>query len=348
MRKFLTKLTLTTLSVSLLFAGGSALSIQAQSEDNEVVATVGEREITKDDLYEAMKNVSGSITLRTLILETVLENNVEDVEALQTAAEEEVQVQVDEAGGEEVFEQLLAYQGLGNIEDYTYQIFVRNMFQEVVESHIDMSDEAITEFYDNDYMPMMEAQHILVETEEEAVDVINRIQEGEEFDAVAQEVSLDSTAQNGGLLQPFTTGQMVPEFEEAVQSLDNGEMTQEPVQSDYGYHVIRTINNGEKLPLEEIRESVEEQYVTNRFADSEFAYGIIGQLIIDSGYQINDEDLQDAVQDLVDLASAGSEAEEAEPAAEEETETEVSEEEPAEEETVEEETTEETEEESAE
>src|SRR5699024_4746183 len=172
-------------------------------------------------------------------------------DALPISAEEEVQAQIDEAGGEEVFQQLLAYQGLSDIETYTYQIFVRNMFQEVVESQIDMSDEAITNYYENEYSPLMEAQHILVETEEEALDAIERINNGEEFDAVAQEVSLDSTAQNGGLLQPFPAGQMVPEFEEAVMNSENGEMTETPVESQYGFHVIRTINNGEKQPLED-------------------------------------------------------------------------------------------------
>lgn len=351
MKKTLKKVTLLALSSSLFLAGlASTAPVFAQESADEVIATVGETEITKEALYQSMKNVAGSTTLRTMILETVLEQNVSDVEALRTAAEEEVQAQIDEAGGEEVFQQLLAYQGLSDVETYKYQVFVSYMFQEVVESRIDMSDEAITNYYDNEYTAMMEAQHILVETSEEAVAVIDRINAGEEFDAVAQEVSLDSTAQNGGLLSPFTTGQMVPEFEEAVKSLANGEMTAEPVESEYGFHVIKTINNGEKQPLEDIRAEVEEQYVTAQFADSQFAYGIIGQLIQDTGYEIKDEDLQGAVQDLIDLAKANAEAatETTEEPAEETTEESAEEvtEEPAEETTEEE--TEEPAEESAE
>lgn len=350
MKKSLVKLTLGGLTATLLLSmSGGFVSTFAQTTEDEVIATVGETQITKDEFYESMKSIAGDVTLRTLILETVLEQSVEDAEALRTLAEEDVQLQVEESGGEEVFAELLAYQGLGDIEEYTYQIFVSYMFQEVVENGIDMSDEAITDYYENSYQAMMEAQHILVETEEEALDVIARIQAGEEFDAVAQEVSLDSTAQNGGLLQPFTSGQMVPEFEEAVKSLANGEMTEEPVQSDYGFHVIRTINNGEKLPLADIREEVEEQYVTTKFADTQFAYGIIGQLIIDSGYEIHDEDLLLAVQDLVDLATNAAEAP-AEEATEEATEeaSEETTEEATSEESTEEVESEATEEESAE
>lgn len=354
MKKTLKKVSLVALTSTLLLSGlGSIAPVMAQEESaGEVIATVGGEDITKDELYESMKAIAGDTTLRTIILETVLEQNVSDAEALRTAAEEEVQAQIDEAGGEEVFQQLLAYQGLSDIETYTYQIFVRNMFQEVVESQIDMSDEAITNYYENEYSPLMEAQHILVETEEEALDAIERINNGEEFDAVAQEVSLDSTAQNGGLLQPFPAGQMVPEFEEAVMNSENGEMTETPVESQYGFHVIRTINNGEKQPLEDVREDVEEQYVTSRFADSQFAYGVIGQLLQDTGYEIHDEDLQNAVQDLIDLANANNEAATEEESPEETTEesTEETSEETAEETTEEsaEETTEETTEESTE
>lgn len=350
MKNTLKKVTLLALSSTIMLSAGvSTTAVLAQESSDEVIATVGETQITKEEFYQAMKSVSGNTTLRTMILEAVLEQNVADVEALRTAAEEEVQTQIEESGGEEVFQQLLAYQGLSDIETYTYQVFVSKMFQEVVESHMDMSDEAITNFYENEYSPNMEAQHILVETEEEAIDVIDRINNGEEFDAVAQEVSLDSTAQNGGLLEPFTSGQMVAEFEEAVKSLENGEMTQEPVESQYGFHVIRTINNGEKQPLEEIRDVVEEQYATAQFNDSQFAYSIIGQLIQDTGYEINDEDLQDAVADLIELANTQTEAESTEEEATEET-TEESAEESTEETTEEEADTEgeETTEESAE
>lgn len=278
--------------------GGPTLSVLAQDEP---VAVIGDTEIAQDEFYQAMKNVSGNVTLRTMILEEVLRQNVEDEEALKQAAEEEVNQQIEEAGGEEQFQQLLTYQKLGSIEDYKYQVFIRNMFQEVVGREIDMSDEAIQNYYENEYQPTMEAQHILVDTEEEAQAALERVQNGEEFDAVAKEISKDSTAKNGGLLSPFVSGQMVPEFEEAVKNGTNGEIVPEPVQSQYGYHVIKVLDNGEKKPLEEVRDTVEEQYKSSKFADSQFAYGVIGRLIEQTGLQINDPDLQGAVDDLIKL-----------------------------------------------
>ena len=282
----------------------SPVAILAKDSGEEVIATIGEDSITKDDLYEAMKNVSGTITLRTLILEKVLLQSVKDADGLRKQAEDEVKKQVEAAGGEDVFQELLNYQKLGSKEEFTYQLFVSKMFEEVVTREIDMSDEAINKFYENGYKPTMEAQHILVEKEEEATAAIERINNGEEFDAVAKEISKDSTAANGGLLGPFTEGQMVPEFEKAVKELKNGEMTSSPVKSEFGYHVIKVINNGEKKPLNDIKDEVKEQYIQSKFAESEFAYGIVGKLIKDAGYDIKDKDLKDAVEDLLNPEKA--------------------------------------------
>ncbi|UUX33946.1 peptidylprolyl isomerase [Fundicoccus culcitae] len=301
MKKSLKKMAV--IAASLVAIGGVVYSSTATAQNEGVIATVGEQEISQEEFYQELKAVAGDVTLRTMILEMVLEHSVPDAQALRTSAEEEVSAQIDEAGGQEVFDQLLAYQQLGTTEDFTEQIYLRNLFQAVIEQNTDMSDAAIQNFYDNEYAPTMEAQHILVETEEEALAVIERINNGEEFDAVAQEVSLDSSASNGGLLSPFTTGQMVPEFEEAVVSQENGEMTQVPVQSSYGYHVIRTINNGTKAPLDEIRDDVELQYINSKLEDSAYAFGIIGRLVQDANVQINDEDLATAIDDLLAMAA---------------------------------------------
>ncbi|MGO4938545.1 peptidylprolyl isomerase [Fundicoccus sp. Sow4_D5] len=325
MKKTLLKVATSAAALTILLASPIQLTVLAQDED--IIATVGEQEITKEDFYQEMKAFYGNATLRTMLLETVLEQNVDNAEAILTGAQEEVNTQIEQAGGAEVFEQLLAYQQLGSVEDFTHQIYVSNMLQEVVAREVDTSDEAIQSYYDNEYAPTMEAQHILVETEDEAIAAIERINAGEEFDVVAQELSLDSSAANGGLLSPFTTGQMVPEFEEAVKSQAAGDVTQTPVQSQYGFHIIKTLNNGEKAPLDEIKEEVTNLYKESKFADSNFSYTIIGKLLEQANVQINDEDLKLAIQDLIDLANQPVEAEDTEETTEETPEEEVTEEE---------------------
>ncbi len=92
------------------------------------------------------------------------------------------------------------------------------------------------------------ARHILVTTEEEAKTVIDRLNNGEDFAKLAAELSQDTaTAANGGDLGWFGKGQMVAPFEEAAFSLKVGEISQ-PVQSDFGWHVIQVIDRA-NLPL---------------------------------------------------------------------------------------------------
>ena len=92
------------------------------------------------------------------------------------------------------------------------------------------------------------ARHILVETEEEANAIYDRLQNGEDFAAVAQETSKDTaSAANGGILDWQPRSFFVTEFADAAFSQEIGEIGQ-PVQSDFGYHIILVIAR-EELPL---------------------------------------------------------------------------------------------------
>ena len=85
----------------------------------------------------------------------------------------------------------------------------------------------------------MRARHILVETEEEAEQALDRLRAGEVFTDVAREVSQDpGSAQHGGDLGWFGRGQMVPSFEDAAFALQPGELS-EPISSTFGYHIIQ-------------------------------------------------------------------------------------------------------------
>jgi parvulin-like peptidyl-prolyl isomerase len=85
------------------------------------------------------------------------------------------------------------------------------------------------------------ARHILVTTEDEAKAVIERLNKGEDFGALAVELSKDSgSGAKGGDLGWFGKGAMVPPFEEAAYALKAGGISA-PVQSDFGWHVIQLI-----------------------------------------------------------------------------------------------------------
>lgn len=110
---------------------------------------------------------------------------------------------------------------------------------------------------------MVWARHILVETEEEANDVLARFNAGEEFADLAIELSTDTgTASNGGDLGWFTYETMVPEFAEAAFSAEVGSVS-EPVQSDYGWHVIQVIAHEEHpYTSTQLNSALQEAYTT--------------------------------------------------------------------------------------
>lgn len=87
--------------------------------------------------------------------------------------------------------------------------------------------------------PEYRARHILVETEAEAVDLIKQLNGGAKFEDLAAKSKDPGSAARGGDLDWANANAYVPEFSQAMTALKKGEMTQNPVKSQFGYHVIR-------------------------------------------------------------------------------------------------------------
>ena len=85
----------------------------------------------------------------------------------------------------------------------------------------------------------IKASHILMDTESEAIDVINMLNDGDDFAELAKNKSTGPSGPSGGDLGWFKRGQMVPPFEKAAFSLNKNEISQRPVQTQFGWHVIK-------------------------------------------------------------------------------------------------------------
>ena len=112
------------------------------------------------------------------------------------------------------------------------------------------------------------ARHILVPTKEAAEAAIKKIKGGAKFDEVAKTESTDSSKASGGDLGWFTLARMAKPFGDAVKTLKKGEMTQVPVQTQFGWHVIKLEDTRESPPppFEQVKQQVAQGVMQKKLA----------------------------------------------------------------------------------
>jgi len=130
------------------------------------------------------------------------------------------------------------------------QLIIRDAVQAELVKDVDFLKDA----YGNnlDLLTSVCARHIVTETEEDAAAAKARIEAGEDFATVATEVSLDTSSVGGELPCPMPLGQVVPEFAAAAATAPIGELT-DPVQSQFGWHIIRVDERTAPASFEELQ-----------------------------------------------------------------------------------------------
>lgn len=293
----------------------TALTLAGCSSSDTVATSAGDQKVTKQEFYDAMKDEVGGATLQRMVLINVLENEAGKNDFAKEA-ETEMRTSMASAGGEQAFLGFLNQMGFGSIREYQDQLLINKLIPEVMKKRAGFTDEDYQKYYDESYEPEIHAAHILVDDEEKAKDLIKQLNDGADFAELAKENSSDGSAQNGGDLGFFGRGKMVPEFEEAAYALKENEITQTPVQSSHGYHIIKMLEKPEKGTFEEERENVESDMVEEKMNDSEFFSQTIREVMKDAKIKINDDDLKDIMKPyLEDPAEAESATETGDPAA---------------------------------
>src|SRR5580692_7365614 len=110
------------------------------------------------------------------------------------------------------------------------------------------------------------ASHILVPTKEKAEQLIKKIKAGAKFEDVAKAESTDNSKANGGDLGWFTTARMVKPFGDAVKGLKKGDITSEPVQTQYGWHIIK-LEDTRDAPFDQMKSQLTNGIMQKKFAD---------------------------------------------------------------------------------
>lgn len=281
---------------------GSGLLLAGCQSSPEVASTEAGR-IREDDLYERMKNemtqsgmTYGEQMLQQMMLEDILENAYGD-QVSDEDIDQEVEREAEPYGGVEEFEQMLEMQGM-SMDDIRENVRTSLQVRAAISDHVEISEEEIEEAYENFAIDSTVA-HILVEDFDLAEELIDELNDGADFSELVQEHSTDTgTVENNGelLLEP---GRLVPEFEEAAMELEEGEITQEPVESQFGYHIIKMVEIGEKGSLEEERDIIEDMILDSYMQDQMVVQEAIGQLVRDANVQIADDELAGAMQQFL-------------------------------------------------
>ncbi|RCW69659.1 peptidylprolyl isomerase [Saliterribacillus persicus] len=303
-------------------AAGVLTLSACSSDDPETVVETGSGDITKEEFYNELKSTSGSEVLQQMVLKTILENNYD-------VSDEEVDQEIEtfkEQYGEQ-WESVLAQSGYEDEEAFKEDLRINLLQEKAVTEDIEVTDEEIENRYERMQTDLV-ASHILVEDEATANEVMEKIESGEDFATLAEEFSTDTaSAANGGNLEQFSAGSMVPEFEEAAYALEIGEVS-EPVQTDYGYHIIKVTDRVEAEdvePLEDVKEEIRKEIAQTKI-DQTAAQAKLQELMESAEIDVKIEEFKDLFEQpeaptegVTEEPVTEDEAEE--PAAEEETET---------------------------
>ncbi|MGN1386637.1 MAG: peptidylprolyl isomerase [Bacillus sp. (in: firmicutes)] len=234
-----------------LTAGLIGLTACSNGESEAVVETKAGN-ITQEEFYEALKEASGDQVLQQLVYEKILSDKYE---VTDEEVDERVQAVKDQLGDQ--FETALLSYGYKSEEDLRNQFKVAMLQEKAALSEVEVTEEEMKQYYE-DYKPNITARHILVEDEATAKEVKQKLDEGADFAELAKEYSTDTaSAENGGDLGSIAQdANMVPEFLEAAFALEVGQIS-DPVQSEYGYHIIEVTAIDEKPSYEDMKEDIE-------------------------------------------------------------------------------------------
>ena len=248
-----------TLRASLLaFALTLSAPVAAQAQEDPVVANVNGIDILRSEIDEA----------RLLLPERFRQVPVEDVFGMLVNTLVDSKLVAAEARKVNLHKDAKVVKQMARIEE---QILGRAFLVAYIEQRI--TDEALQEQYQKMIKEAavkeeVSARHILLETEAQALEVVKELEGGTDFAELAKTRSKGPSGPNGGDLGFFGEGQMVPAFSKAAFAMKPGETTKEPVQTQFGWHVIKVDDRRTTQPpkleevAQELRQAVSREIVT--------------------------------------------------------------------------------------
>jgi peptidyl-prolyl cis-trans isomerase C len=226
--------------VAATLLGVATIASASLGQDSRIVATINGKAITEGELNLANAEIGAELgnvpeeTKRRVLIEFMIESQL-----LADAADSA------KLGQGADFEQRTRYWRRRALRDTYFENKIKGA----------VTDAEARTFYDGQVAQMkpeeeIKTRHILVESEDVAKQIREKIAHGANFAQMAKEHSKDpGSKDDGGELGYFGRGQMVPQFEEAAFKLQKGDLS-EPVQTQFGWHLIQLDDRRQRKPPE--------------------------------------------------------------------------------------------------
>ena len=233
------------------------VSSVSAAEPGDVIAKVGDTEITQADIAFAAQDLGQELQRfppaqwRGILLDVIVDMKL----LAQAAREAEIEKDPD-------FQKQLEFLQLRALRD----AFIAQKIEGGV-SEDDVKAAYEKEFADFEGDEEINARHILVKEKAEAEAIIKELEGGADFIELAKVKSTGPSGPNGGDLGFFVRGQMVKPFEDAVFALEPGAITKEPVETQFGWHVIKLEERRRqpKPSLEDVAQGLRQQLARDHY-----------------------------------------------------------------------------------
>lgn len=255
------------------------------SSDNIVTSKSGN--LTKEEFNKDLKEKAGKVVLRQAMLDKILldKYKVSDDEAKKKV--EELKKQMGDN-----FKAYLTQAGAKDEDDLKNKIKTQIAFEKAVKASV--TEKEIK----NLYKPKLKASHILVKDEKTAKEIKEKLNNGEDFAALAKQYSEDSgSKEKGGELPEFGPGQMDPKFEDAAYKLEAGQVS-DPIKSSYGYHVIKLTEKKELKPFDQEKDNIRKELEQKRLKDQKWQQQFFKDVFKEADIKVLDKDLKDAFKEF--------------------------------------------------
>ena len=304
------KIVILSLLMVLVVGCGSAPTLK---NGEQKVASIDNGGISADSLYKKMKTKYGAQEFVDLLDTEILNKKFKETDTEKENIKSQVEELKKSAKENNVtFSQILSYYGFedeSSLKDYLKLSYRR---EQAVNQYVEktLKDKEINKYYEDEVYGDIKLKHILIspnttndmtteqkeEAEKQAEDIIKKLDNKEDFSALAKKYSDDTaTAKKGGDLGWVSTGDMVAEFDAAAFKLKKGKYTTSPVKTTYGYHIIYKVDEKEKPTLKDSKKTIIDALVKQKLEDDKaLYYTALDNIRKDAGLKFEDKDLKTA------------------------------------------------------